>query len=101
MSERLVRHFTMLCIPPPSEIALRTIFSAILGGFLDSFFTAGRHLLQSSHMGAAVHVRRMALVYKPDSWWLGSSWCEIFINSVRLPDIAACRCEGAHAAAYG
>lgn len=41
VSARFLRHFTMLCLPPPSEAAMRTIFSAILGGFLDVYFAPG------------------------------------------------------------
>ncbi|KAJ9522810.1 hypothetical protein QJQ45_019798, partial [Haematococcus lacustris] len=42
MSSRFTRHFTQLNMPPPSETAMRTIFSTILGGFMDSFFNAGK-----------------------------------------------------------
>ena len=34
LSARFVRHFTQLCIPPPSEAATKTILTTILGGFL-------------------------------------------------------------------
>ncbi|XP_024516360.1 LOW QUALITY PROTEIN: dynein heavy chain 6, axonemal, partial [Selaginella moellendorffii] len=37
VTPRYFRHFTMLCVQPPSETALRTIFGAILGGFLQLF----------------------------------------------------------------
>ena len=37
MTPRFVRHFTMLCVPPPSETATKTILSAIFGGFLTDF----------------------------------------------------------------
>ena len=36
---RFVRHFTMLCVPPPSETATKTILSAIFNGFLHDFPT--------------------------------------------------------------
>lgn len=41
VSPRFLRHFTLLCLPPPSEAAMRTIFSTIMSGFLDTFFTPG------------------------------------------------------------
>lgn len=34
LSSRFARHFTQLCVPPPSDAAIRTILSTILGGFL-------------------------------------------------------------------
>ena len=37
MTPRFVRHFTMLCVPPPSEAATKTILSAIFSGFLQDF----------------------------------------------------------------
>lgn len=37
MTPRFVRHFTMLCVPPPSEQATKTILSAIFNGFLSEF----------------------------------------------------------------
>lgn len=52
MSARFMRHFTLLCLPPPSEVAMRTIFSAILGGFLDDYFApggAGAHTHMHTH----------------------------------------------------
>ena len=41
VTPRLLRHFTMLSMPAPSEGAMRTIFGAILGGFLGAFFSPG------------------------------------------------------------
>ena len=41
VTPRLLRHFTMLCVPQPSEASMRHVFSAILGGFMDHYFTAG------------------------------------------------------------
>jgi hypothetical protein len=41
MSGRFVRHFAALSVPPTSEGALRTIFTAVLGGFLDTYFPPG------------------------------------------------------------
>ena len=37
VTARMIRHFGMFSIPSPSEQALKTIFSAILGGFLLDF----------------------------------------------------------------
>ena len=37
ISSRFVRHFTQLCIPPPSDAAIKTIFTAIFAGFLGDF----------------------------------------------------------------
>ena len=37
ISSRFVRHFTQLCIPPPSDTAIKTIFIAIFAGFLGDF----------------------------------------------------------------
>lgn len=34
VSPRFLRHFTSLCVPPPSDEASKAIFSAILNGFL-------------------------------------------------------------------
>ncbi len=55
MSTRLLRHFTLLCMPPPSEISMRTIFSAILGGFLDVFFSTGEVQAQQLYCIAELH----------------------------------------------
>ncbi|CBY22454.1 unnamed protein product [Oikopleura dioica] len=37
VSPRMIRHFAMFSIPSPSDTALKTIFSSILGGFLQDF----------------------------------------------------------------
>ncbi|EFJ52606.1 dynein heavy chain 7 [Volvox carteri f. nagariensis] len=37
ITPRFVRHFTMLCVPPPSDAATKTILSAIFNGFLSDF----------------------------------------------------------------
>ena len=42
ISSRMIRHFGMFSIPSPSEQALKTIFSSILGGFLQDFQPAVR-----------------------------------------------------------
>ena len=37
LTPRFVRHFTLLCIPPPSDQATKTILSSIFNGFLADF----------------------------------------------------------------
>ncbi|KAG2448089.1 hypothetical protein HYH02_007114 [Chlamydomonas schloesseri] len=37
ITPRFARHFTMLCVPPPSDAATKTILSAIFNGFLSDF----------------------------------------------------------------
>ena len=37
MTPRFVRHFTLLCIPPPSDASTKTILAAIFNGFLMTF----------------------------------------------------------------
>jgi dynein heavy chain, axonemal len=37
LTPRIVRHFTLLSVPPPSEASIKTIFSTILQGFLGDF----------------------------------------------------------------
>ncbi|XP_075319652.1 dynein axonemal heavy chain 6 [Odontesthes bonariensis] len=37
VTPRLIRHFSMLCLPTPSEHSLKQIFKAILNGFLSDF----------------------------------------------------------------
>ena len=44
VTARMIRHFGMFSIPSPSDSALKTIFSAILGGFLQEFQPAVRGL---------------------------------------------------------
>eukprot|EP00873_Tetraselmis_striata_P045243 jgi/Tetstr1/465507/TSEL_010176.t1 len=38
VTPRFFRHFTTLCVPPPSDAAVKTIFSAIYAGFLGDGF---------------------------------------------------------------
>ncbi|KAM4809142.1 dynein axonemal heavy chain 6 [Rhinophrynus dorsalis] len=37
VTQRFIRHFSMLCLPTPSEHSLKQIFQAILNGFLTEF----------------------------------------------------------------
>lgn len=50
---RFLRHFSMLCIPPPSDASTKTILSSILGGFLADFPTDVK-ALGSSVVNASV-----------------------------------------------
>ena len=50
VTPRLLRHFTLLSMLAPSEAAMRTIFGAILGGFLATFFPPGEGGGGSSNM---------------------------------------------------
>lgn len=47
MSMRLTRHMLTLTVPPASELVMRRICSAVLGGFMDAYFTPGwpQHML--------------------------------------------------------
>uniref|UniRef100_A0A3Q3BGU1 Dynein, axonemal, heavy chain 6 n=1 Tax=Haplochromis burtoni TaxID=8153 RepID=A0A3Q3BGU1_HAPBU len=40
VSPRFIRHFSMLCLPTPSDTSLKQIFKAILNGFLSEFSQA-------------------------------------------------------------
>ncbi|KAF7660832.1 hypothetical protein LDENG_00274280 [Lucifuga dentata] len=40
VTPRFIRHLSMLCLPPPSELSLKHIFKAILTGFLAEFSQA-------------------------------------------------------------
>ncbi|XP_010793818.1 dynein heavy chain 6, axonemal-like [Notothenia coriiceps] len=40
VTPRFIRHFSMLCLPTPSEHSLKQIFKSILGGFLNDFSQA-------------------------------------------------------------
>lgn len=37
VSPRFFRHFTMFCVPPPSDACTKSILSSIFGGFLQDF----------------------------------------------------------------
>ncbi|XP_069560973.1 dynein axonemal heavy chain 6 [Brachyistius frenatus] len=43
VTPRFIRHFSMLCLPTPSEYSLKQIFKAILTGFLSDFSEAVRN----------------------------------------------------------
>jgi dynein heavy chain len=44
MSQRLTRHMLALAVPAASEVAMRGICSAVLGGFMDAYFTPGEQM---------------------------------------------------------
>ncbi|XP_030643583.1 dynein heavy chain 6, axonemal [Chanos chanos] len=65
VTPRFIRHFSMLCLPTPSEGSLKQIFKAILGGFLAEFPTAVRQTA-GSIVGAAVEIyHRMSVDLLP------------------------------------
>ena len=61
VTARMIRHFGMFSIPSPSDGALKTIFSAILGGFLQDFQPAVR-----GTAGNAVQVKVIKMPYRYD-----------------------------------
>lgn len=101
ISQRLTRHCVMLAMPPPSEAMLRSICTAVLGGFLGASFTPGvfmnvtlgaclnvsaQHVRQCEHMH--VGLAALGLLYMHGSarrLLLGSICCEGFPSfAVRL-----------------
>ncbi|XP_067106416.1 dynein axonemal heavy chain 6 [Osmerus mordax] len=65
VTPRFIRHFSMLCLPTPSEHSLKQIFKAILGGFLSDFTQAVRSCA-ASIVDAAVEIyQRMSVDLLP------------------------------------
>uniref|UniRef100_A0A8C2B7Q0 Dynein, axonemal, heavy chain 6 n=1 Tax=Cyprinus carpio TaxID=7962 RepID=A0A8C2B7Q0_CYPCA len=65
VTPRFIRHFSMLCLPTPSEQSLKQIFKAILSGFLTEFSTAVKQA-SDSIVDAAVEIyRRMSVDLLP------------------------------------
>ncbi|XP_072525800.1 dynein axonemal heavy chain 6 [Salminus brasiliensis] len=65
VTPRFLRHFSMLCLPTPSEHSLKQIFKAILSGFL-SDFTAAVKQAAGSIVDAAVEIyHRMSVDLLP------------------------------------
>ncbi|KAK6493365.1 dynein heavy chain 6 [Huso huso] len=65
VTPRFIRHFSMLCLPTPSEHSLKQIFQAILNGFLTEFPNAVKQTA-ASIVGAAVEIyRRMSIDLLP------------------------------------
>ncbi|XP_062864847.1 dynein axonemal heavy chain 6 isoform X2 [Trichomycterus rosablanca] len=65
VTPRFIRHFSMLCLPTPSEHSLKQIFKAILNGFLGDFSAAVKQTA-GSIVDAAVEIyHRMSLDLLP------------------------------------
>ncbi|XP_069845209.1 dynein axonemal heavy chain 6 isoform X1 [Dipodomys merriami] len=65
VTPRFIRHFSMLCLPMPSEHSLKQIFQAILNGFLSDFPPAVRQT-SSNIVEAAVEIyNRMSVDLLP------------------------------------
>uniref|UniRef100_A0A8C5FLE3 Dynein, axonemal, heavy chain 6 n=1 Tax=Gadus morhua TaxID=8049 RepID=A0A8C5FLE3_GADMO len=65
VSPRFMRHFSMLCLPTPSEHSLKRIFNAILSGFFSDFPQAVRGCA-GSIVNAAVEIyQRMSVDLLP------------------------------------
>ena len=65
VTPRLTRHFSMFCLPAPSEHTLKQMFTVILQGFLAEFPPALRQL-GGSLVSAAVEIyRRMSVDFLP------------------------------------
>ncbi|XP_044515237.1 dynein axonemal heavy chain 6 [Gracilinanus agilis] len=65
VTPRFIRHFSMLCLPTPSEHILKQIFQAILNGFLFEFSNAVKNCA-SSIVEAAVEIyNRMSIDLLP------------------------------------
>ncbi|XP_007947093.1 dynein axonemal heavy chain 6 [Orycteropus afer afer] len=65
VTPRFMRHFSMLCLPMPSEHSLKQIFQAILNGFLNEFTPAVRQTA-SNIVEAAVEIyNRMSVDLLP------------------------------------
>ncbi|KAJ8000573.1 hypothetical protein DPEC_G00181790 [Dallia pectoralis] len=65
VTPRFIRHFSMLCLPTPSEHSLKQIFKAILSGFLGEFAEAVRSS-SGSVVDAAVEIyQRMSVDLLP------------------------------------
>ncbi|XP_054978204.1 dynein axonemal heavy chain 6 [Sorex araneus] len=65
VTPRFLRHFSMLCLPMPSEHSLKQIFQAILNGFLSDFPTAVKQMA-SNIVEAAVEIyNRMSVDLLP------------------------------------
>ncbi|VDM01287.1 unnamed protein product [Schistocephalus solidus] len=57
---RLIRHFTVLAIPPPAEFTLKRIFTAIMQGFMLDYPAALRPLAEPIVNGAVEMYGRLA-----------------------------------------
>ncbi|XP_028810647.1 dynein heavy chain 6, axonemal isoform X2 [Denticeps clupeoides] len=65
VTPRFLRHFSMFCLPTPSEFSLKLIFKAILGGYFMDFAAEVQNCV-SSVVDAAVEIyRRMSVDLLP------------------------------------
>ena len=62
VTARMIRHFGMFSIPSPSDTALKTIFSAILGGFLQDFQPAVRGLAGNAVQDWVVNLKILTII---------------------------------------
>nr|XP_015200901.1 PREDICTED: dynein heavy chain 6, axonemal [Lepisosteus oculatus] len=65
VTPRFIRHFSMLCLPTPSEHSLKQIFKAILNGFLMEFPQAVKQTATSIVEAAVEIYRRMSIDLLP------------------------------------
>ncbi|RXN25582.1 dynein heavy chain axonemal [Labeo rohita] len=65
VTPRFIRHFSMLCLPTPSEQSLKQIFKAILGGFLTEFSIAVKQAADSIVDAAVEIYHRMSVDLLP------------------------------------
>ncbi|TRY65354.1 hypothetical protein DNTS_005929 [Danionella cerebrum] len=65
VTPRFIRHFSMLCLPTPSEHSLKQIFKAVLGGFLSEFPVAVKQAADSIVDAAVEIYRRMSVDLLP------------------------------------
>ncbi|XP_067839723.1 dynein axonemal heavy chain 6 [Heptranchias perlo] len=65
VTPRFIRHFSMLCLPTPSEHSLKQIFQAILNGFLAEFTQDVKHCSISIVEAAVEMYHRMSVDLLP------------------------------------
>ncbi|XP_053317654.1 dynein axonemal heavy chain 6 [Spea bombifrons] len=65
VTPRFIRHFSMLCLPTPSEHSLKQIFQAILNGFLTDFTAAVRQSATNIVEAAVEIYHRMSIDLLP------------------------------------
>ncbi|KAG7458844.1 hypothetical protein MATL_G00224900 [Megalops atlanticus] len=65
VTPRFLRHFSMLCLPTPSEHSLKQIFKAILSGFLADFPAAVKQTADSIVEAAVEIYQRMSVDLLP------------------------------------
>uniref|UniRef100_A0A8C6R3K0 Dynein, axonemal, heavy chain 6 n=1 Tax=Nannospalax galili TaxID=1026970 RepID=A0A8C6R3K0_NANGA len=65
VTPRFIRHFSMLCLPVPSEHSLKQIFQAILNGFLNDFTPAVKQTAPNIVEAAVEIYNRMSIDLLP------------------------------------